>query len=231
LADVALDNFTVARAELEAALEHSVDPLSEEQRREVTELLQWMQTSLATVRLEYTPAQATARIDATAAPLGDILLEPGEHQLQISAPGFQPHEQRFHLTLTSEPLRLRVSLIASEPASPLAAADVSTGSATWLWVGGTGAAAVVAGAVMFAFGRSDLDTIEDPTWNADTIAEAASRRSRGQWLTGVGIGTAGLGLAGIVVAAVLRINQNTREEGGDLSYALTPWAASVSRRF
>lgn len=92
IADYSLDDHTRAEQELRAALVHPVQPLTEEQREQVGQLLSWMEANLGRVRLVYTPANAQVSIDAKPLPGGDdrppglrgaereVLLEPGEHR-------------------------------------------------------------------------------------------------------------------------------------------------------
>jgi hypothetical protein len=105
----ALNRYTQARPELEASLVDQRKPLTREQRREVTEILNWMKQSLGSLRLELSPPHALALIDDQATRDGSNLLELGEHLLQVRATGYVPHEQTFQLE-RDHPLTLRVEL-------------------------------------------------------------------------------------------------------------------------
>lgn len=130
IAAFALNQYSQARPELEAALVDARKPLPREQRREVTDILNWMTQSLGTLRLELAPPHAFARIDDRAASNGTSLLELGEHQLVVQATGFNAREQLFVLD-RDRPLTLRVELqpetqapVATGPAPNLAPAAV-----------------------------------------------------------------------------------------------------------
>jgi hypothetical protein len=109
IAAFALNRYAQARPELEASLVDARKPLPREQRREVTDILNWMKQSLGTLRLELAPPHALALIDDQAATAGTNLLELGEHQLVVRASGYTQREQAFLLE-RDHPLTLRVEL-------------------------------------------------------------------------------------------------------------------------
>jgi len=109
IAAFALNRYAQARPELEASLVDARKPLPREQRREVTDILNWMKQSLGTLRLELAPPHALALIDDQAATAGTNLLELGEHQLVVRASGYTQREQAFLLE-REHPLTLRVEL-------------------------------------------------------------------------------------------------------------------------
>jgi hypothetical protein len=134
IAAFALNHYSQARPELEAALVDARKPLPRDQRREVTDILSWMNQSLGTLRLELAPPHAFARIDDRAASSGTNLLELGEHQLVVQATGFSAREQTFLLE-RDHPLALRVELqhealapVASAPEPNLAPAAIPLSS-------------------------------------------------------------------------------------------------------
>jgi tetratricopeptide (TPR) repeat protein len=115
----ALDRYTQARPELEAALADPRKPLPREQRREVSEVLAWMKQRLGTLRLELSPAHALALVDDQAASAGANLFELGEHALSVRANGYVSQERRFVLE-RDNPLELRIQLEPQPaPAAPL----------------------------------------------------------------------------------------------------------------
>jgi hypothetical protein len=109
IAAFALNRYSQARPELEASLVDTRKPLPREQRREVTDILNWMQQSVGTLRLELAPPHALALIDDQAATAGTNLLDLGEHFLVVRASGYKTREQTFSLE-RDHPLTLRVEL-------------------------------------------------------------------------------------------------------------------------
>lgn len=105
----ALNNYVQARPELEASLVDLRKPLPREQRREVTEILEWMKQTLGTLKLELDPPHALPRIDDRAVGAGTNMLELGEHQLAVSASGFITSERSFLLE-RDHPLTLHIEL-------------------------------------------------------------------------------------------------------------------------
>jgi len=117
----ALDHYTQARPELEAALADPRKPLPLEQRRELNDVLAWMKLRLGTLRLELQPAHALALVDEKAASAGSNLFELGEHALTVRASGYVTHEQRFVLE-RDVPLELSIDMRPQPPVPALIAA-------------------------------------------------------------------------------------------------------------
>lgn len=93
---VELRRYTAARMELEAALVDTRQPLTEAQRAEVTQMLTWMGSTLASVRVQAQPADARILVDGQTME-SRLLLEPGPHQLRVEAEGYEPNEQRLQV--------------------------------------------------------------------------------------------------------------------------------------
>ena len=129
---VELRNYTAARVELEASLVDTRQPLTAAQRGEVSQMLTWMGSTLASVQVRVQPEGARILIDAKPGE-ARLLLEPGAHVLRVEADGYEPNEQRLELqagqdrTLDVELSRVLVSALpALAPQAQLtAAADFS----------------------------------------------------------------------------------------------------------
>ena len=250
IADLALDNYTMAKDELEAALAQRVMPLTEAQRSETKELLSWMRTNLGKLQLRCTPVHAEAKIDGRAVRLPEVLLAPEEHRLTVSAHGFVPEERTFTITM-ERPLRLEIALepaasphaappIESDakpqlaPAEPIATQPLrpasDDGPKLWPWLGGAGAVLLVTGGTMFAFGMSDKAKVENAAQPV-RLSEIQAAHDRVPWLTGIGLSLGIVGLAGLGSAAVLLVMQ--REPHQDVAWSLEagPAYMSITRRF
>ena len=258
IADLALDNYTMAKDELEASLSERTLPLSESQQREVRELLRWMQTNLGTLHLSFTPLHAEAKIDGRPVKEPEVLLAPEEHRLTISAQGFVPQERTFTVTI-DRPMRLSVSLeraatrmapMSSQefPSAPAQVAEQATSRAEvqpsdsapsptpggstklWPWIGGAGAVLLVAGGTMFAFGMSDKAKVEN-AGSAVRLAEIEAAHDRVPWLTGVGLTLGAVGLAGMGTAALLLLTVREPNPDDALTFDAGPTHLRMTGHF
>jgi hypothetical protein len=254
IADLALDNFSMAKDELEAALNERAWALTDSQRKEVRDLLRWMQSNLGTLHLSFSPIHAEAKIDGRPVKEPEMLLAPEEHKLTISAPGFVPQERAFTVTI-DRPMRLSVSLeraptkvapmalqeFATEPAeieaqpithlaSSPAGPTEDSGPKLWPWVGGAGAVLLVAGGTMFAFGMSDKAAVESAE-SSVRLTDIEAAHDRVPWLTGVGLSLGAVGLAGIGTAAILLLTERGPHADAPVTFDAGPTHVSLRGRF
>lgn len=247
IADLALDNYTMAKDELSAALKEHVAPLDDTQRAEVQELLRWMETNLGLLHLSFSPLDAEASIDGRTVKVPEVLLAPEKHRLTISARGFVPQERTFTISI-DRPMRLEISLerapvlisdakpkpqptaasvkVESSPELPQpTAASVPSKPKLWPWLGGAGAVLLVTGGTMFAFGMSDKATVENAK-SPVRLSQIEAAHDRVPWLTGVGLSLGIVGLAGVGAAAVLLLTQ--REPNQDVAWSLDAGPTNLS---
>jgi hypothetical protein len=151
-----LRRYAETERHIEAALASSIKPLTEPQRAELLQLLEWARRYIARVELKVQPQQARALVDGVAATGTSLALDMGEHELTVRAPGHVTHQQRF-VAEGARQLQLKVSLVpvavspkratssdaAARPARSLFASP-------WLW---TAVGVVAAGTVVFAVTR------------------------------------------------------------------------------
>ena len=227
ISDLALDNYDAAHEELLSSLNNTVDPLNDEQRAEVKQLIDWMHKNLAVVRLRYTPPHSRAEIDGKPMPAGDLRLVPGSHELRIVAEGFEPHQQTFRVTLTAAPLELQINLSTRTAVIPLPPVVVPRESSSlWLWIGIPSALAVVAGGALFVSGWLTLEDAERLT-NVP-VSGFERMADRGTRATGWGIGIGAVGLAGVLAAAILKLSDTSEQRPDAVGYELT--FSSISLR-
>ena len=125
---------------LDEALASSIKPLDERLRADTEGLLTRARRYLGEVHVETEPTLATVTVDGTSmalGPGGSILLEVGEHTLEVQAPGRNP-ERRVVQVKGGERTHLRVSLAPLQPASETRAqAGRADGGPVykkwWLW--------------------------------------------------------------------------------------------------
>ncbi|MET0388620.1 MAG: PEGA domain-containing protein [Polyangiales bacterium] len=97
---------------LEQALRNTIQPLTPKLAEEARRILDQAKRFVSSVKLELDPSDATLTIDDK--PLrpradGDVLVNPGEHQLDISAPGYQDLH-RIVVAEAGQPLRVHATL-------------------------------------------------------------------------------------------------------------------------
>lgn len=225
LTALAQDDYDRARSELSAALSDGREPLTPAQNLELTNWLDWMRTTLGTVRIERSPPETRIAIDEK--PLDGVLIErllsPGEHELRAEAEGH--HASTLKFTIASGQLvRLPVRLApvsapppaevarAAEPALATQAeaesvhaapiAQPSEGGETWPWVvGGIGAAAAIGGGVLLGMALHEKATVEDAPDGVE-LSEISAAHDRVPWMSAAGIGLGAAGLACLTVAVV-----------------------------
>lgn len=230
---MALENYGLAQQELRAALTDERKPLTESQRRQVSDLLEWMRKNLVAVRLRYAPSHARAEIDERPVSIGDQLLEPGQHEVRVAAPGFQPQEQQFQLILSTTPFELRIDLLKQPDDPRLTSIDETDDESTsdaWLWVGVPSMVATLTGAGFLAAGLVAISEAEEPDAQ-DHIELFYERSDRGRLYTALGFGIGGAGLAGLVVSTVLKLESPERVRDASFSYQIHPTHVSVLQRF
>ncbi len=116
MAEFELRNYADAIDCLEAALASNVRPLDGVLRAETRDLVRRARRFVAALSLSVTPSTARVRVDGLTVELGPdsvLLLEVGEHTLEVDAPGYASHErslvvrggeeQRIEVSLTQQP--------------------------------------------------------------------------------------------------------------------------------
>ena len=214
-------NYVEALEYLQQALASTVQPLTADMRASTTRLIALSRQFVMHAEVELEPADAELRVDGKTVQLGAdgaVLLDPGEHEFTVLAPGYETLRRRvnseggrqttLHLVLAP---KHGVVPEAPLPAPPPAAAEMvpvedsqaaeAGGSiAPWLVAGG-GVALAAAGGVVLGLGlaaKADVEGVEDgASWRA---SESANDRSvpmqvAGGILLGVGLAAATAGLS------------------------------------
>ncbi len=232
--------YVDAIAELEGALADNRKPLTEQQRKEVQDLLNRARAFVAVYQVTVAPQEAEVIVDGQPAMLkdGQLYLDPGHHVVTVRAPGYL--EERKDLRI-DEPRRdeltieLKVANQSESEAEPAKAAAHTTSPSEprarkpriWTWVlGGT---AVAAGAVAVGL-RVGAVNKHDEYKNCEMGCGSLS--SKGQSLevgSMVTFGVAGAALAGAVVAWFLE--GRSPSESPRTALYMTPWGAGVRGKF
>jgi len=119
-------DFVTAVQYLERSLTHPNNPLGDELRAHVTELLARASVHVGRVHLDVLPNDARVTVDQVSRQERDLVLLPGRHVLVVDADGYLP--QTIELDVTSGAERLRIALAAIPPLEPDGSASRPPGS-------------------------------------------------------------------------------------------------------
>lgn len=239
-------NYVEALEYLQQAIASSVQPLTPQMRAATVDLIDLARQFVMRAEVELEPAEAELRVDGKPTRLaadGTILLDPGEHELTVLAPGFEPlrrrvnteggRQTRLHLVLTPRPLP-RPAPELSEP-QPIAAArspaadsgESGDSIAPWLVVGGSGVLAA-SGAVVLGLGLSAKSEVENADDGASwPEAKSANRRAVPMQVAG-GI-MLGVGLAGVAAGLAWELWPGEHRDG--LAVRATGYGLDLTQRF
>ncbi len=109
-------DFVTAVLYLERSRTHPNNPLGDELRAAVTELLARASLHVGRVHLDVVPKDARVTVDQVSRQERDLVLLPGRHVLVLDADGYLP--QTIELDVTSGTERLRIALAAIPPLDP-----------------------------------------------------------------------------------------------------------------
>ena len=238
--DFALDDFNLAKEELEAALLNQNLPLNADQRRDVSELLDWMRANLATVYLNITPRTAEVRVDGKLVSARSVLLSEGSHQLQVSAPGFEPRTETISptraqtlpvgITLDARPGEVPTAPVVEqqhpEPSTP---APASSQAAAWAWTA-AGAAMLVGGGVLIALSVAVRNTVSDAK-DGVMLSEIDGPHGRAPWFMAGSVALGIAGAAALTLGVVQFSSSGAPRDSVAWSMAIGPGALRVRASF
>jgi hypothetical protein len=213
--------YALALGHLEAALVETRRALTPQQREEVAPIIERAKRYVARLKIAVTPDTATVQIDTgpqVALPAsGELLLDPGQHDVRFAADGHA--DERVRLVLeTGEQRELQVALRAAgaepsaaapppEQAAPPADAAREPAAASPSMVGpyivlAAGGALLISAAVTGLLARSAADELEEGCEQNVCDPELESAKKRGETLrlsTNVllGIGGAAVAVGGV----------------------------------
>jgi hypothetical protein len=206
---------------MERALAEPVLPLTAAMRREVENLRDQARLFVSRLYVTSEPVDAEVKVDQRAAARegdGAVLLDPGDHELALSAVGYEPESRtlrarsgealRVHYKLKSlrqEPLvSVSVAPATSQPTATAPTQTSSTRSSPLPWIViGTSGALLAAGGVMLGLAVADKAAVEHP--DSTHWSDVSSAYERGSTLFPLGYVLAGVGLAGLATGIVLKL--------------------------
>jgi hypothetical protein len=221
-----LRDYAASATHLEQALASSVRPLRGELRDSTAVLLARAQGFVGKLSLEVQPASASVLLDGLVVALHPdrpLLLNFGEHVLEVRAPGYL-RETRKVTMRSGEEQRLLVELTAAEhgaepaPEGPgltnggrSASQDGGPGALPWVLVGG-GGALMIGGGVLLAMSQADIDEVEGASKPATWSSESQDAYDAAPVKSGVGFALLGVGAVSATIGLVWAL-------GGDESDA------------
>jgi hypothetical protein len=116
-------SYVEAIGYLEQALENKTQPLTPKLSTEAKGILLQAKRFVTSALVEITPSGAKVSIDdqpAKLRPSGIVMLNPGEHSLQVSHPGYHTEHRTLHAEAGRE-LRVQIDLRSVEELQPVAA--------------------------------------------------------------------------------------------------------------
>jgi hypothetical protein len=114
--------YVDALQNLRAALDSTVNPLTAQQRAEVTETLSRAEHYVATLELTADPSDAEVRVNGNVVPEQDgkraLMVDPGEVEVRATAPGYEPEVQQVRLVSGArQQVALRLSPVQAASAA------------------------------------------------------------------------------------------------------------------
>jgi hypothetical protein len=206
----------------EQSLAHTVQPLNDKMVEEVKQLIQQAESQVARVEVAVTPEQAVLQLDgARVSRRGDgkVWMDPGVHELTLSAPGYVSETRRVQLEV-DRAARIELALEPSVAEAPLLSAAptqqprVQESSALPWVVVGVSAALLVGGGAMF---------IADQTGSGNAGSGV---------LTPLGAALAGVGAVGMIVGITWSLSPRSEQEpSSSASLQLSPFGARLRGSF
>ncbi|MFT3925173.1 MAG: PEGA domain-containing protein [Myxococcales bacterium] len=112
-------SYVASLVYLTKALEDTRKPLNDDERKKLADVIGRARSFVGSFVFEVTPTDAEIKIDL-AAPVfvdGKVLLDPGNHELTVSAPGYQDETRRLSIKPREDAV-INIALKPNAPAEP-----------------------------------------------------------------------------------------------------------------
>jgi hypothetical protein len=216
-------NYVEAIDYLTQSVASTVQPLTPAMHQAAADLIAEARQFVMLAHIELEPATAELRIDGKLVKVaadGSALLDPGEHELSASAPGYERLRRRVNteggsetqLHLVLQPLAAATQPLASDFDAPAALESDADSIAPWLLIGGS-AALAAAGGVLLGLGLSDKAAVED-VQDGDQWADNQPAYSRSVPLQTAGGIMLGVGVAGVAAGLAWKLWPQSEASGG-----------------
>lgn len=183
-----LGNYTHALTALEQYLREGGGEVGEERKAEVTANIQLLKTRVAHIRVLSNVDAPEVLIDGFPADAktlnADILLDPGDHRIELRKPGYQSggtvvalaagDVNKVRVDLVRVPSTIRVATPVNHPAQRR--------NSTWLWIGWTTTATTALGAgitgVLAVMQANELADLRNSSWSTQAQRDEVGNRAR-----------------------------------------------------
>jgi len=235
-----LRDYAESVAHLEQALVSPTRALAGELRESTTVLLARAQGFVGTLALEIEPPDARVLLDGlvvTVEPERPLVLNFGEHTLELSATGYQRQTRKLALR-GGEAQTMRVELVAEGSGASASsfstddgAADEGPGALPWVLVG-AGGALMIGGGVLIAIAQSDIDSVEGAAKGASWSSESQDAYDAAPVESGVGIALLGVGAVSATIGLVWALGGGEDDaRAGDVRVTLGARRVAISGSF
>jgi hypothetical protein len=240
-------NYVEAIDFLGQALASSVQPLTPDMRSAAQKLIEQSRQFVMRAEIELVPETAELFVDGKPVQLaadGSTLLDPGEHEISVVAPGYETAQRRvnteggsarqLHFVLKPQgahkqpiaaPRSVRSELALNDAGSASTPSD-SESVLPWLAIGGSVAVAATGG-VLLGLGLSDKAAVEGTRDGASWESKKGANERSVPLQTAGGVAL-GVGLAGLAASLAWQLWPSDERA---LSVQLAPGAATLRTRF
>jgi hypothetical protein len=232
----------------EQALGHPQQPLTPVMRQDMESLLAQTRQFVSRAEIAVEPRDAEISVDGAPAARRDaeaeLLLDPGTHELVVSASGFEPEARRvtaeggntIRARVVLKPLSLppvvaaNIDTVAAPDLTPRAAPAATQPDALgpYIVMGASGVVAV-AGGVLLAVAATNKHRVEHPEKNP-VWSDYESQYDSGKLLFPLGAVMLGAGLAGVAAGLTWRFWPTRSESATPVTWLIQPGFVSVSGR-
>lgn len=200
----------------EQSLAHPVQPLTDKMKEELKNLLDQAQRQVARAELIVRPADAEVRVDGALVDRradGRLWLDPGAHQLSVSAPGYRSETRSLQLG-EQQSARLEVTLSSLHPIASARLASTedkrepTSATLPWIVTGLSLGVAVAGGAILIV-----------------------DQNNGGSGWSPLGAALLGVGAAGAIVGTTWALWPRDKERATSARLSISPLAIQCSGTF
>ncbi|MFT3927819.1 MAG: hypothetical protein QM778_35150 [Myxococcales bacterium] len=219
-------HYVEALRYLTSALDDQRKPLTDDERHKLTEVIARARSFVASYELVLSPAHAKVSVDERAAVMLDskLLLDPGVHELAVSAEGYRDHRRRIEaqprdhgklqvslesnvavelpMAVATPPAQRPATSVAVAPGPTPSRRDDQGGRRTLAWAALASSGVIaITGGVLLGLGLKDAASVTDAS-NGTRWEEIEGAHDRAGPLQTAGIVALGVGGVGIVLSSV-----------------------------
>jgi hypothetical protein len=228
-----LRDYVEAVRYMQESLASQARPLTEEMRVEMHHILERAQRFVSRLRVQRQPAAASVSIDgkpATYNAEGEVLLNPGSHEVVANAAGFESAQQTV-LAQGGDALEVQFGLRPTRPSVSASAPRRGARGKAGPWIAfGASAALAVTGAALLGVAASDVARVEDAR-KGTAWSDVESANDRAPKLSAAGFALLGVGVAGAAAALAWRFWPDKTHSGAQAVLRVAPTGLRLTGTF